>query len=235
MLVSLLFGIGIFSVSSSSFVSASPLIEIGNGQKCGKLNLIRDDGVFSYRCVKQGKSKVWKKIGAAPSATTTIPIKIATVPQPFGDGVFRVGIDIAPGRYLSGGKTCGYEVVTKIPSEYQPKFSGSSRSILDVRSTDVSVISRGCNVWQPMLTYTPTRGPGDGDWVVGLEFPAGVYQSAERNCIWMRMSGFRSPNGPTQLNTNLFDLRSSYTYVRVLPTDVGLYSTNCGVWTRYNE
>ena len=55
MLVSLLFGIGIVSVSSSSFVSASPVIEIGNGQRCGKLNLIRDDGVFSYRCVKQCK------------------------------------------------------------------------------------------------------------------------------------------------------------------------------------
>ena len=172
-----------------------------------------------------------------PSVTTstTIPSKIVTVPQPFGDGVFKVGIDIAPGRYISGGKNCGYEVATSKPSELQPKWGGSTRLILDVLSTDFSVTSKGCNVWTPMVGYTLAKAPGDGDWVVGLEFPAGVWQSAEPKCIWTRMSGFRGPYGPTQLNTSLFDLRSSYTYVRVLPTDVGLSSINCGVWTRYNE
>ena len=82
-LASLLLGIGAVSFSSASFVSANPLTEIGNGQKCGKLNRILDDGVFSYQCVKKGRSKVWQNIGAAPTTTTTttwvyIPPAVAT-------------------------------------------------------------------------------------------------------------------------------------------------------------
>ena len=82
-LVSVFLGIGVVSSSTASFVSANPLIEIADGQKCGKLNRILDDGVFSYQCVKKGSSKVWRTIGAAPTTTTTttwvyVPPALAT-------------------------------------------------------------------------------------------------------------------------------------------------------------
>ena len=203
-------------------------VSIKEGQKCKTLNREVTVGESTYRCAKFGKAKFWAKIKVTTTTTTT-PAKVVTVPQPFGDGTFKVGTDIAPGRYLSGGKSCGYKVVTNNPGGNQPSYSGSVRLILDVLSTDVSVTSRGCNQWTPMTSYTAVGAPSEGDWVVGLEFPAGIWQSLERNCIWSRLSVFRQ--GPA-IDTNLFDVRQGGTLVRVLPSDVGLESINCGVWVK---
>ena len=200
-------------------------VSIKEGQKCKTLNREVTVGKSTYRCAKFGKAKFWAKI----KVTTSTPAKVVTVPQPFGDGKFKVGTDIAPGRYLSVGATCGYEIVTYNPAEFPIKYSGGVRNILDILATDVSLTSRGCNQWTPMTSYTKVGSPSEGDWLVGLEFPPGTWQSLEPNCIWFRKSEFR---GIKNINTNLFDIRQGGTLVRVLPTDVGLNSYKCGDWVK---
>lgn len=56
---------------TSSYVSATSFIQIGEGQKCGKLNVVVESGFFYYQCVKKGKLKVWTAQGVVASATST--------------------------------------------------------------------------------------------------------------------------------------------------------------------
>ena len=88
--------VGLFWAASSFYqpVSAISLTQIGDGQKCGKLNNIRNDGIFYYLCVKQGRKKVWKiqgRIGPSPTATqtslaiTTTTTTVAPRKPPSGD------------------------------------------------------------------------------------------------------------------------------------------------------
>jgi len=74
-----------------SAVLATPLTQISDGQKCGELNRIGNDGVFYYICSKRGRNKVWRLQGQiGPSTTNTILIAPAaptgltfTVTSPF--------------------------------------------------------------------------------------------------------------------------------------------------------
>jgi S1-C subfamily serine protease len=55
-------------------VSATPFTEISDGQKCGKLNRIVEDGMFYYQCTKKGKFKVWEFRGVVATKTTTTTV-----------------------------------------------------------------------------------------------------------------------------------------------------------------
>ena len=66
--------VGLFCLVSSFAqpVSATPFTEISDGQKCGKLNRIVEDGMFYYQCTKKGKFKVWQFRGVVATTTTTV-------------------------------------------------------------------------------------------------------------------------------------------------------------------
>lgn len=76
--------IGFFWVISSFSepLSAMPLTQISDGQKCGKLNRIVDDGTFYYQCLKKGRAKVWVFQGVVASPTTTVPPPPTTTVPP---------------------------------------------------------------------------------------------------------------------------------------------------------
>ena len=78
--VSALVTAGLLFVSVSSTVFATPLTQIEEGQKCGRLNRIRNDNYFYYQCVKKGKPKVWEVKGVIPTTTTTLPPRYRTTP-----------------------------------------------------------------------------------------------------------------------------------------------------------
>ena len=76
--LALLLGTSVLLMTSSSFASATSLPQIRDGQKCGKLNRIRDDGRRYYQCLQVGKTKVWRLKGAVPTTTTTLLLKNRT-------------------------------------------------------------------------------------------------------------------------------------------------------------
>lgn len=70
-------------VSVSSTVFATPLTQIKEGKKCGKLNKVIEEDIWSYKCTKVKKKKLWQLNGmssAFTSTTTTIP-PTTTVPS----------------------------------------------------------------------------------------------------------------------------------------------------------
>jgi len=71
--VSILLVAGFSIPALSSLASATPVAQINEGQKCGKLNRIANDNIFYYQCVKKGKRKVWEVKGVIPTTTTTLP------------------------------------------------------------------------------------------------------------------------------------------------------------------
>ena len=66
--------VGLFCLVSSFAqpVSATPFTQISDGQKCGVLNRIVEDGMFYYQCTKKGKFKVWQFRGVVATTTTTV-------------------------------------------------------------------------------------------------------------------------------------------------------------------
>jgi S1-C subfamily serine protease len=68
----------VFLASVASPLSAAPLTQINEGQKCGKLNRITSDGLVFFQCVKKGRLKVWQVKGVVPSSSTTVPQKTRT-------------------------------------------------------------------------------------------------------------------------------------------------------------
>ena len=103
--------VGLFCLVSSFAqpVSATPFTEISDGQKCGKLNRILDDGLLYYQCVKKGKLKVWQIKGAIPTTTTTVPPRtlfskvenLQTFLSNYGKSVVTISCNGAQGSAVS--------------------------------------------------------------------------------------------------------------------------------------
>ena len=81
--VSALVTAGLLFVSVSSTVFATPLTQIEEGKKCGKLNKVIEEGIWSYKCTKVKKKKLWQLNGmssafsSAATLTTTSTTQIA--------------------------------------------------------------------------------------------------------------------------------------------------------------
>ena len=169
---------------------------------------------------------------------------IATPGEPFGDGTFIVGIDIAPGRYRAatvtedclwfrlydfGGIYGGYE-----------GFNATARDrleIVDIAPTDAGFTTRGCGAWSNDLTpiVTPGQPFGDGTYLVSAEIAPGRYRASAptRSCSWTRLGSF---DGDMYYGYDLSDDILGYgdealAIVDILDTDLGFRSYGCGVWS----
>jgi hypothetical protein len=85
----------------------------------------------------------------------------------------------------------------------------------------------------PTAAPTPTPVPfatiGDGQHVVGQDVQAGTYrtQQGSPGCYWERDKNFLGGVDSILANDNT----DNPAIVRILKTDVGFTSTNCGTWT----
>lgn len=62
---------GLVCIFLPSAVSASPLTQIEEGEKCPRLNEIVEEGLWSYKCKKVRKKKLWQLNGISSTTTTT--------------------------------------------------------------------------------------------------------------------------------------------------------------------
>lgn len=78
---------------------------------------------------------------------------ITADPTRFGDGVYLVGVDVAPGRYRnSGSGLCYWERSRDFTGEYEGiiDFDDVEGSVVvEIEATDVGFTSQGCGTWSP--------------------------------------------------------------------------------------
>jgi hypothetical protein len=173
---------------------------------------------------------------------TLQPMPVATGPRTsFGAGQYRVGTDIAPGRYYT-------DPVDGCYWERQSGFGGTTGEIIANEFVsfnalqwivDILPSDRGfqtdseCRTW----SVSPPHGPQPniippGVWRVGDQVAAGTYQSNVRDgCYWERVRNFE--NRIASIIANDFIAAGGQRTVTISSSDVGFHNdADCGTWTR---
>ena len=128
---------------------------------------------------------------------------IITPGQPFGDGAFLVGSEIAPGRYRATSPTdsCTWSKLEGFAAHpHDPGLdaftidSYGASIIVDIPSSAVGFRSHGCGTWDgdPTPLITPGQPFGEGTYLVGAEIAPGRYRStsSSASCTWFRLPSF---------------------------------------------
>ena len=176
--------------------------------------------------------------------------------QPFGEGAFLVGAEIAPGRYrtTTPDRFCTWDRLNSFggstlhagerhgsdslgsggfgggpPGDWQ---DGGASAIVDIGPSDTGFLSFNCGTWSTDLTpiVTPGQPFGSGSFFVGPEIEAGAYAAEggfPDDCEWLRLSGF----GGTAADV-VAKNRWTAGFVVIEETDAGFFSHRCGVWSR---
>ena len=182
------------------------------------------------------------------------PLTPLTAPgQPFGDGTFLVGSEVAPGRYrtTSASDSCFWKRLGGFgggdDGDIPSGSWGGDTTIVDIAPTDLGFASHGCGTWSSDLSPTGAPGQtfGDGTYIVGADIEPGRYRSTSPalDCAWKRLRGFGSSGGLAGVSGDVIaarwpwrsqglrhDLGSSI-IVDVASSDVGFHSEHCGTWS----
>jgi hypothetical protein len=201
-------------------------------------------------------------VGATlPPTPLAVPTRFLPTPPPpptpspspvlavtYGNGIYRVGTDIAPGTYRTR-STPGFSCYW----ERMRDFSGSSTeaiaaeypdgpAIVTIAATDKGFKTDGCPPWTQDLSAlkAPTAQFFGGTFFVGLEVAPGTWRTAagavSGTCTWARLSGFGS--GDPFLGDARGDIIASGgaqrgdVYVTISATDRGFTSSRCGGWIK---
>ncbi|HEY0118457.1 MAG TPA: hypothetical protein VGC04_06735, partial [Cellulomonas sp.] len=173
----------------------------------------------------------------------TLGVRRPAVPTSFGEGQFRVGTDIAAGRYkttIPADSLCYIESAATngdIIDNVLVYMSVSTTYYWDVDATDGIVTSQDCGTWH---TVSPSDAPqlvaqpADGRFRVGIDIAPGTYRtvvpgSESMACYVESSNGFRG--SATVLNNANFDGGATVNWT-VSPSDVGFESEGCGTWTK---
>ena len=180
---------------------------------------------------------------------------VATLGEPFGDGTYIVGLDIAPGRYRASdpSASCLWLRLSdfRIFREYNryglrdirstlgsvwgsTVLGGDISTVVDIQPGDAGFYSEGCGMWSDDLgpTVEPGQPFGDGTFIVGAEVAPGRYraQTPSDSCYWFRLSDFLGEYGETR--HGWVGRRSDRTsIVDIDAEDAGFYSSGCGTWS----
>ena len=166
---------------------------------------------------------------------------LAVPGQPFGDGTYVVGTEVAPGRYraTSFADTCFWKRLSKFGGAHgsdtgiiAERSAGSGGAIVDIAPSDVGFHSWGCGVWTADLTHSDGRRQsfGDGTFLVGSDIAPGRYRASASTtwCTWERLSGF---GGTAEEVVGRAALGGSSFIVEITATDVGFSASGqCGTW-----
>jgi hypothetical protein len=161
----------------------------------------------------------------------------------FGAGQWRVGSEIAAGRYYSiPASGCYWERQSGLSGSLNDiianNFIGfaAAQTIVDILPTDLAFqTDADCGTW----FNTPLKGlqtviPG-GMWLVGGQITPGIYTTnAQAGCYWERLRDFRGTLD--SIIANDFVSGAGQQAVVISATDVGFSSdSDCGTWTRVSS
>jgi hypothetical protein len=219
-----------------STVTVEPSDKGFQSQDCGRWTLASEAAAASSPTsgAPEPSFTPESSLTAEPSPT---PRKSFPAALSFGDGSYRVGVDISPGVYrtvqgiqgdwLYG---CTWEVDAAGGSVRAAGAGGWGQIVVTIEPDAVSFQTSGCGFWTnslPSAAKAATRFD-DGTYIVGIDIKPGTYTSdGGYSCFWARLSGFG--------NTPRYAIQSgdgSNTTVTILSTDQGFQTHECGTWTR---
>ena len=180
---------------------------------------------------------------SAPGTTTTTTTLAAGPRTTFGAGTWRVGTDIAPGRYYADPPTTGC---------YWARLSGFGGSFNEILANDfvafdaaqlivdISPSDRGfstepaCGTWFNTPRHGLQTSITGGTWLVGLQVAPGTYRAVVTStCYWERLRSFAG-----DLNAiieNDFINTPQQVFVTMSGGEVGFNTdASCGTWIRTN-
>jgi hypothetical protein len=116
----------------------------------------------------------------------------------FEDGLWAVGSEIQPGRYIVTGIAetgCSWARLSDVSGDnvIVAQDRAAHQAIVDILESDGAFRSDGCGVWE---VYEPRNTPPlstieEGDWIVGDQIEPGNYQSeSASSCGWTRATAF---------------------------------------------
>ena len=178
---------------------------------------------------------------------TTVPEPAATLkptPEPtetpeglltnFGDGTWRVGIDIMAGTYrIDGADSCYWARTNDLTGSSESIIANENPrgpALVTIAPTDAGFESKRCGTWELAEAVKPTEPStqiNDGTWRVGIDIVAGTYRSdGTDSCYWARTSDFAGSSESIIANEN----PRGPALVTIAPTDAGFTSKHCGEW-----
>ena len=155
----------------------------------------------------------------------------------FGEGLYEVGVDIAPGIYTADQNQGRCLWFTRTDFTYQPNYDGLvtwwrvGEPTVELKIGDGGFYSIRCGTWQIRKggrSAEPLSEFNDGSYLVGVDIEPGDYvaDSGDNVCRWFRNS---------QFNVAVPDFSGGYQSIgrqiaTILPSDTGFYSDGCGPW-----
>jgi hypothetical protein len=157
----------------------------------------------------------------------------------FGDGVWGVGSDVPPGRYIAtgiGDGGCDWARLADPTGDtvVAAETDVANQAVVDILASDAAFRSTGCGTW---TAYSAPDPPplvtiDEGDWVVGEQVEPGAYRTPRSaRCTWARASGFEHiPAELTQDQDTNLALEGPFFVTLV---DGERFTTrSCDPWTR---
>ena len=196
-----------------------------------------DAGFRSFGC------GTWRKLSAdyaQQNALFTPEKGDANLLTRFSDGTFRVGIDIAAGRYVSidaDHPNCRWRRLNDFTwtNGVVVETIASGIKIVDIAESDVGFASVGCgewSLWDSSEIVEPIERPtrfSSGSYMVGLHIEPGTYIASPRTnggCRWSRVRRF----GGTESDVITSGSSDARWIVTIEPQDEGFVTYGCGTW-----
>lgn len=164
----------------------------------------------------------------ASAKTSAVKLRSASFS---GSGEFRVGHTVAPGTYYTGNTSgCYWERDSGASGAFSEIIAndiGSGRRMVTIESSDAYFETSGCGHWYRYdgTAVMHSTIPGNGVFEVGVNFPAGTFQSSGSNCYWATLSDLSGDFDAIEDNY----IGSGPTYVTL---QAGQYfqSSGCKTW-----
>jgi hypothetical protein len=189
------------------------------------------DDISTDTSSDSARASVESSAPTSASANEAVPSE----PHGFGDGTYRVGTDIQPGRYRSDGTNgCYWERLSDLTGDFESILANDNprgQAYVEILPTDVAFSTDDCGRWSPATAAGPdvSSSFSDGMYLVGSDIQPGTYVSTGASgCYWERLSSLTGDFETILANDN----PSGQTYVEILPTDVAFSTDECGTWSR---
>jgi len=151
--------------------------------------------------------------------------------EPKGDGLYTVGVEIAPGKWESAGSgTSCYWARLDAYQETLGNHFGIAGGTITILDTDYEVHVKDCGSWQYIegvereLQSDATEPKGDGFYTVGVEIAPGMWRSTgtSTSCYWARLDDHQNT-----LDNHFGDAGGTVT---ILASDYEVSFNDCGAW-----